>query len=92
MKVKLLSRVRLFETPWTAAHQAPVSMGFSRQEFWSGLPLPSPIEHIYSSLIIPKLLIFISPQIFSFFEYYGPQNLPFEILVSFNMNIELNEF
>ena len=40
--VQLLSRVRLFETPWTAAHQAPPSMGFSRQEYWSGVPLPSP--------------------------------------------------
>ena len=44
MKVKLksLSRVRLFATPWTVAHQAPLSMGFSRQEYWSGLPFPSP--------------------------------------------------
>ena len=42
VKVKSLSRVRLFPTPWTAAHQAPPSMGFSRQEYWSGLPLPSP--------------------------------------------------
>ena len=36
VKVKLLSRVQLFETPWTAAHQAPLSVGFSRQEHWSG--------------------------------------------------------
>ena len=36
------SRVRLGETPWTSAHQAPRSMGFSRQEYWSGVPLPSP--------------------------------------------------
>ena len=42
MKVKSLSRVRLFVTPWTAAYQAPPSMGFSRQECWSGLPFPSP--------------------------------------------------
>ena len=42
MKVKSLSRVRLFETPWTVVHQAPLSMGFSRQEYWSGLPFPSP--------------------------------------------------
>ena len=42
MKVKSLSRVRLFATLWTVAHQAPLSMGFSRQEYWSGLPLPSP--------------------------------------------------
>ena len=43
VKVKSLSRVRLFATPWTVAHQAPPSMGFSRQEYWSGLPFPSPI-------------------------------------------------
>ena len=42
VKVKSLSRVRLFATPWTTAHQAPPSMGFSRQEYWSGLPFPSP--------------------------------------------------
>ena len=41
MKVKSLSRVQLLETPWTAVHQAPPSMGFSRQEYWSGVPLPS---------------------------------------------------
>ena len=41
MKVKSLSRVRLFKTPWTVAHQALPSMGFSRQEYWSGLPFPS---------------------------------------------------
>ena len=41
VKVKSLSRVRLFETPWTAAYQAPPSMGFSRQEYWSGVPSPS---------------------------------------------------
>ena len=40
-KEKLLSRVRLFATPWTVAHQAPRSMGFSRQEYWSGLSFPS---------------------------------------------------
>ena len=39
---KPLSRVRLFATPWTVADQAPPSMGFSRQEYWSGLPFPSP--------------------------------------------------
>ena len=41
VKVKSLSRVRLFATPWTAAHQAPPSMGFSRQEYWSGVPEPN---------------------------------------------------
>ena len=42
VKVKSLSRVRLFVTPWTIAYQAPPSRGFSRQEYWSGVPLPSP--------------------------------------------------
>ena len=41
VKVKSLSRVRLLATPWTAAYQDPPSMGFSRQEYWSGVPLPS---------------------------------------------------
>ena len=45
VKVKSLSRVQLFMTPWTVAHQAPLSVGFSRQEYWSGLPLPSPRYH-----------------------------------------------
>ena len=40
--MKSLSRVRLFATPWTLAYQDPQSMGFSRQEYWSGLPFPSP--------------------------------------------------
>ena len=44
VKVKLLSRVWVFKTPRTAAYQAPPSMGFSRQEYWSGVPLPSPVD------------------------------------------------
>ena len=43
VKGRSLSRVRLLVTPWTAAHQAPPSMGLSRQEYWSGVPMPSPI-------------------------------------------------
>ena len=46
VKVKSLSRARLFTTPWTADYQAPPSMGFSRQEYWSGVPLPSLINTI----------------------------------------------
>ena len=42
VKVKLLSHVRLFATPWTVAYEAPQSMEFCRQEYWSGLPFPSP--------------------------------------------------
>ena len=41
-KVKLLSRVQLFATPWTVAYQAPPSMGFSKQEYWSGVPFLFP--------------------------------------------------
>ena len=50
VEVKSLSHVWLFTTSWTAAYQAPPSMGFSRQEYWSGLPLPSP-EHILESSV-----------------------------------------
>ena len=52
VKVKLLSLVRLLATPWTVAHQAPPSMGFSRQEYWSRVPLPSPISGIYYQVYI----------------------------------------
>ena len=48
VKVKSLSRVRLFATPWTVVYQAPPSMGFARQEYWSGLPLPSPMTNLDS--------------------------------------------
>ena len=41
-KIAMLSHVQLFTTPWTVARQAPLSMGFSRQEYWSGLPCPPP--------------------------------------------------
>ena len=50
VKVKSLSRVWLPATPWTAAYQAPLSMGFSRQEYWSGVPSPSPWKFISSYL------------------------------------------
>ena len=53
LKVKSLSRVRFFAIPWTVAHQAPPSMEFSRQEYWSGLPFPSP-EDLPNSEIEPR--------------------------------------
>ena len=66
VKVKSLSRARLLATPWTAAYQAPPSMGFSRQEYWSGVPLPSPyagtqplkllIVHRITAYLYPPLL------------------------------------
>ena len=59
MNVKSLSRVRLLATPWTAAYQAPQSMGFSRQEYWSGLPLPSPSVTLIA--IVGLLLLLLVP-------------------------------
>ena len=50
--MKSLSRVQLFATPWTAAYQAPPPMGFSRQEYWSGLPLPSPMTNLLLLLLL----------------------------------------
>ena len=62
VKVKLLSCVQLVATPWPAAHQAPPSMGFSRQEYWIGLPLPSPVDKFR----VQKLMYFeIQPCLFS---------------------------
>ena len=49
MKVKMLSRVRLLATSWTEAYQAPPSMGFSRPEYWSGVPLPSLISALINT-------------------------------------------
>ena len=54
-ELKLLSRVRLFAVPWTVAYQAPLSMGFSRQEYWSGLPFPSlkeAVVHIHNGILL----------------------------------------
>ena len=57
VKVKSLSSVWLFTTPWTAAHQAPSSMGFSRQDYWSEVPLPSPYKEPSSWQIIKISLL-----------------------------------
>ena len=57
VKVKSLSRVWLLVTPWTAAYQAPSSMGFSRQEYWSGLPLPFLKPHEADIITFPILYI-----------------------------------
>ena len=51
-EVKLLSHVQLFAILWTVDYQAPLSMGFSRQEYWSGLPLPSPLVSIEHSKFV----------------------------------------
>ena len=52
VKVKSLSRVGLFVTPWTAAYQAPPSMGFSRQEYWSGLPFPKCVSYHLKGVVL----------------------------------------
>ena len=72
VKVKSLSSVRLLVTPWTAAYQAPPSMGFSRQEYWSGVLLPS----LVLITAFMKFFIFISvlPQHFSYNLYMAHQN------------------
>ena len=55
VKVKSLSHVHLLVTPWTAAYQAPLPMGFSRQEYWSGVPLPSPIFFSSGQVLLSAL-------------------------------------
>ena len=57
VKVKLLSRIRLFATPWTAAYQASPSMGFSRQGYWSGMPSPSPIGDSFLLAFVEKMMV-----------------------------------
>ena len=54
MKVKLLSRAQLLATPWTAAHQAPLSVGFSRQEYWFSGPLTPVQSHVQVTIISPQ--------------------------------------
>ena len=61
--MKSLSHVRLLETPWTAAHQAPPSMGFSRQEYWSGVPLHTSGHTRHVKLEIPGTKEFRAPEI-----------------------------
>ena len=69
MKVKSLSRARLLATPWTAAYQAPPSMGFFRQEYWSGVPLPSPAtKHAFSEILHIDFFLSIA-LIFSLFSF-----------------------
>ena len=79
VKVKSLSHVRLLSTPWTAAHQAPPSMGFSRQEHWSGVPFPSPTKVLQkgNSYLVYVISLFpvVSPlQLCSIFSQ--PQDMP----------------
>ena len=66
--MKSLSRGQLFVTPWTAAHQAPPSMGFSRQEYWSGVPWPSPSKGwmmLKSGLLLVQCVVVVFPSHFT---------------------------
>ena len=73
MKVKSLSHVQLLATPWTAAYHAPPSMGFSRQEYWSGLPLPSPLSSLgYSNVNFQQDTTIVSYLIWSPFLLVWP--------------------
>ena len=75
VKVKSLSCVRLFETPWTATYQVPPSVGFYRQKYWSGLPLPSPNSTCYQGYICTLLyynhLLKILVQILSVMQWHS---------------------
>ena len=67
VKVKLVSRIWLFMTPWTATYEAPLSMGFSRQEYWSGLPLPSLLPRVRWVQLCGSLAFFGIAFIWAFF-------------------------
>ena len=87
MKAKLLSRVQLFVTPCTLAHQAPPSMGFSRKEYWSGLPFPSPGD-FPNPRIEPRSPAFQADTLTS-----EPPGKPFHVLAIVNstaVNTEVN--
>ena len=86
--VQSLSRVRLLVTPWTAAYQAPPSMGFSRQEYWSGVPLPSPISvATFSICAHPGLICNLDSFSFILFMSCGFCFLHITILTDFQVSI-----
>ena len=76
VKMKSRSHVRLFATPWTAADQAPPSMGFSRQEYWSGVPMPSPVA--FSRYCIKRIAQMLS-QVVNKSSLFGNDGLPRQV-------------
>ena len=95
VKVKSLSRVWLFATPWTAAYQAPLSIGFSRQEYWSGVPLPSLLYLTSRWILLLTSLIYNFPSleliifftlIFNFFWYWNAHSF-FSLVFSCSLYI-----
>ena len=84
LKGKSLSRVWLFENPWTAAYQAPPTMGFSRQEYWSGVPSPSPeeISSLSHSVVFLYFFALIAEEGFLISSCYSLE-LCIQMLISF---------
>ena len=82
VKVKSLSRVRLLGTPRTATYLAPPSMGFARQEYWSGLPLPSPAMHAYLSA---NSYSFLSCQLKCYLLYKMQSESPNPVLTQYHI-------
>ena len=76
VKVKSLSRVQLFATPWTVAHQAPPSMEFPRQEYWNGLPFPSPGDLPDPEIELRSPVMQADAFFFFFFLPYEPPGKP----------------
>ena len=74
--MKSLSCIQLLATPWTAAYQAPPSMGFSRQEYWSGMPLPSTLQRCVQIVTLATLEYLeigsLQTELYSILELGGP--------------------
>ena len=81
VKVKSLSHVQLVATPWTAAYQAPLSMGFSRQEYWSGVPLPSLFLTAEENIVLSSQLYLDT----FIFRILSPNTMPKRYRCSVNM-------
>ena len=100
VKGKSLSRVRLFATPWTAAHQAPPSMGVSRQEYWSRLPVPSPYSLLFCSKYFKIMLWYFASGVIKkcnalftnkwhYLEYHFAKSIPSLTITLSEMNSTL---
>ena len=76
---QLFSRVSLFVTPWTVAHQTPLSMGFSRQEYWSGLPFPAPRDLPDPGI---KRMSLVSPVLAGGFFTTVPPGKPLDVVLA----------
>ena len=94
VKVKSLSHVWLFVTPWTEAHQAPPSMGFSRQEYWSGVPLPSPtsLSHVYFPSPSTRTLIKLTPHCPTEVTFWCHRHVDHRVTLTCRMGLSPNSF